>query len=134
MGAIAEHGSLNFNKAKIAEHVWANYCSHQRLFTDLDSSKGADYVVVFEDDIVVSSALFEWLQFFIHDAPPDRFLKWDALQIDPFGDADHLPYEKPLKRYFRNYIASFYLPWQHPNWGFHALLVRRTSLHKLVYC
>merc|ERR1712050_100704 len=82
------------NMENQTKHVWSDYCSHQRLFTHIADRPGADYILVFEDDVVVSSQhILSWVHHTIRRLPPSPFLNWGVIQIEAFGQElnKHIP-------------------------------------------
>lgn len=128
---LSLHGTKDHDTESTVQHAWSNYCSHLRLFASLAKMhKEADYVVIFEDDVVISDRFVEYVQRLIC-LYKDR--EWVVIQLEPFGyvDAGNATVwwdENRSSTVFTdpNYIGD--------NWGYHALLARRKALRMLARC
>lgn len=127
--SISTHGSKGTSQRKMGFHVIANWCSHKRLFEQLEKKKDqSDYFLILEDDVILDR---NWTVKVLKDFAqnyPDQ--SWNLLQVDPFG-AKSLD---DLKGHFKGKPV-----WAPSNpvqtadackqyWGFQAVLIRSAGL------
>jgi hypothetical protein len=131
-GSTATHGSRTEDTGKIRSAVLSNWCSHKRLFQQIEkesanNTKHAKYIVVLEDDVIVDRKYFMTvLQDF---ATKYENRDWDFVQIDPFGHKD----KKDLLEHFRG--KPVFRPASDGQcsayWGFHAVLLKVSALPRI---
>lgn len=160
--ALGAHGSEKVDKegevgvADYKRHlgIVSNWCSHKRLFTQIqESNQTADYHLIFEDDVILRPGFKKAVADFIENYKGEWNSKgkhWDLVQIDPFGttcDHDQVdsfrgnPIWKPnphlwvrdLKGEERKKMKDEIEKNRcNEYWGFHAILVRKSAMHELV--
>jgi len=127
------HGGAGYDRNTTAKHAWSNYCSHYRLFnllgTVYNNKIDAPYVIIFEDDVVISDYFLEWVQHFICSF---KGKQWDVIQIEPFGQ---IPGEHLMTWRDGNVSETDVLSPRKGNmWGFHALLAKKWALIGMARC
>jgi hypothetical protein len=130
--STASHGSQMVSEGKIRNAVISNWCGHKRLFQQMENAAKNDtahakYAVILEDDVVLDRKYFMTvLQDF---ATKYENRDWDFVQIDPFGHKD----KKDLLEHFRG--KPVFKPASDGQcsayWGFHAVLVKVSALHRI---
>jgi hypothetical protein len=130
--STATHGSRTEDTGKIRSAVLSNWCSHKRLFNQVEkaaknNTNHAKYIVVLEDDVILDRKYFMTvLQDFVSKYENKD---WDFVQIDPFGHKDKKDFlehfrGKPVFKPASDGQCSAY-------WGFHAVLFKVSALHRI---
>lgn len=142
-GAVTTHGTKKKNEiggengdARTQRGVLGNWCSHKRLFEQLEKDKitngngntEEEYFLVLEDDVVLHKNFTEKIENFIqnYDGKLNDGSKkdWHFVQIDPFGDTGK------QRGKFDNGVLS--LPRKEGEWfGMHAVLIKKSALPKI---
>lgn len=140
--ATASHGSNSNEKMLVRQGVVANWCSHYRIFKELQN-RSSEYFLVFEDDAIINrEEILPLVEDFIANY---KGYDWNLVQIDPFGGKDRAtvvdyhrgrPVFRPClkqgkkgeqcKDNFQNrwMCAQYY--------GFHAILVKKSRLNEIL--
>jgi GR25 family glycosyltransferase involved in LPS biosynthesis len=139
-GGVAQHGTgkdLEEKVGVIQSGVLANWCSHKRLFEQLQREKLGDnttnaeeeYILIFEDDVVLhkdfKDRVVKFIQEYDGKLNDGRKMNWMSVQIDPFGQTGH-----HLGKFDEGVIS---VPDKtHGEWyGMHAWLVKKSALPKI---
>jgi len=140
--ATGSHGSNANDKMTVRQGVVANWCSHYRIFRDLQN-RSSEYFLIFEDDAVINrQELLPLVEDFIQNY---KGHDWNLVQIDPFGGKDRAtvvgyhrgrPVFKPcLKQGKKNEQCkdNFQNRWMCAQYyGFHAILVKKEKLPEII--
>jgi GR25 family glycosyltransferase involved in LPS biosynthesis len=140
--ATASHGSNANEKMTVRQGVVSNWCSHYRIFKELQN-RSSEYFLIFEDDAIINrEEIMPLVEDFVENY---KGYDWNMVQIDPFGGKDRAtvigyhrgrPVFRPCLKQgkkgeqCKDNFANRWMCAQY--YGFHAILVKKSKIGEVL--